>query len=208
LQIIFSGNDLICTGQVEFAIFRIPPLDHDTAEVVDVTPLNPILRLACPLYENVVSAQTIWCPGVSGAEYFDSIGEEDDGSITVSRYVLKPITNDPSDGLPSRIPIAVDWFKDQSMGGGWNKSTAWRMSDSDRLIAWLNDAGLYLHLSTTSGSAEGPPGTSAVGFLWKWPKHQAAHRDRHHAFCPMSGRLCISSWDHEIRVLDYLMPPE
>jgi hypothetical protein len=204
-QLIFSGeNELICTGQVEFAIFKIPLLVHGVPGTIDATPHNPILRLACPLYDNFVSALAGWQPGVSGVEYFDSIGEDEDNALAVYRYVLKPIANDPMDGLPSSIPIVVDWFREQMLEPGWNKSTAWKMSENERLMAWLNESGLFLHLSTT-GSIEN---RMAAGFLWQWPIRQAEHADRHHAFCPMSGRLCVSSWDHEIRVLDYITPPD
>jgi hypothetical protein len=150
------------------------------------------------------SPHRLWRPGVSGVEYFDSIGEEEDNTLSVFRYVLKPIANDPMDGLPSSIPIVVDLFREQMLERGWNKSTAWKMSENERLMAWLNKQGLFLHLSTT-GSIEN---RVATGLLWQWPMHQVENVGRHHAFCPMSGRLCVSSWDNEIRVLDYITPPD
>src|SRR5438477_3677737 len=99
---------------VEFAIFKIPILQDMTCGIVDVGEIMLVLSLISPLYNCAVSLEVGWQPCATRANYFDSVGKEEDrGGVAVSCYVLKPINNVPSDGLPTNLPILVDCFKDQ-----------------------------------------------------------------------------------------------
>ena len=165
----------------------------------------PLLRLVCPLDDAVFSSQSIWHPRPQAPYYFDAIGG-DKNSTTISRYVLKHIENKQSDGLPCSIPVLVDSFQYEDINYQLPRFRSFQLRNGDRLISWMHDVALRLHLSTTATAGPGPH-NKVSGTLWQWPRLMRFQSDQHYSFCAWTGRLCVSSWDHEIRVLDYLMPP-
>jgi hypothetical protein len=195
---------------IEYSIFKIPPLGDHASQILDDTePPSPLLRIVCPLEGALCSTQSIWNPGTTSTQtpfYFDSVGGDDGGTTTIARYALKRIDNKLSDGLPSNIPILVDYLRNEDIASDFPRFRAYQPLHNTRLSSWVSGTTLRLHWSTTP-TPEGRPTARRSGILWQWPRPMLFQDDVHYAFCPLAGRLCVSSWDHEIRVLDYVIPP-
>ena len=208
-QLLFSDNNLILLEGPEISIFEIPPLRSRISESwadVDAGPQTPLLSLVVPLDIPVNFSQSTWHPGTSYRKrrcYIDAIGGDADGKTTICRYVLKHIDNKPSDGLPCSIPIMIDSLRNQDIFSNPPRFRSFQLSERERLLCWIHEFSIRVQLSTLAGSAEDPAQVKS-GVLWLWP---ALPSEPYFTFCPMMGRLCVSSWDHEVRVLDYVVPP-
>lgn len=214
-----SDDNVVLLQFTEFSIFKIPPLQPHIAGIDTnalAAPQTPLLRIVCPLEGAVFSSPSAWHPGVSSDTHpyhFDAIGGDDEGKTAISRFVVKPITGAGSmDGMPSVIPVAIDSIGDDDLVCDAPRFRSARLSGNNRMLCWLDDISLKVNLSVmpiASHSADGGQGTRQTqtsGVLWRWPSLRL-QGDCEYGFCPMAGRLCVSSWDQEIRVLDYIGLP-
>ncbi|KAF8888612.1 hypothetical protein BD779DRAFT_1523943 [Infundibulicybe gibba] len=220
LDIIIHDTEVMMLQATEFSIYKIPPLhpylpETDTGVPTLPRMLFPILRVVCPVDGPAFSSPSHHhCQQTQ----FDVIGEEN-GDPVVSRYTLQPIR--PIDGvsiadqnldvMPRMIPVRTDTIPGDDIMSDAARIKFFQLPDvfapANRIICWLDDGALKLSLSVMPHQSSRKPVT---GVLYRWPgpllDDPMVTIPCSYSFCPMSGRLCVSSWEGEIRVLDYVMP--
>lgn len=226
-QIVVHEQNIVFLQENELTVYQIPPLRPciERMPAEQALPQTPTLRVVCPLEGVTYSSPSIWQAASSSSlplQYsqlycLDIIGGDDNGKTAIWRYAMQPIIGAQNgDDLPGIIPTPIDFIDPVEIVSDGPRFKFFQLAESERLLCWSDDGTLKVNLSTVplhTGHRNGNGGTTVersqkAGILWRWSDLQIEESSFcAYSFCPMSGRMCVSSWDGEIRVLDFVRPP-
>lgn len=197
-------DDLILVTSNVIGVWRIPMLLP--APITSAGNIHrPLVLTPNPVSDAVVSSAPLRSSAKLPTDppilldFFGSRG----GPNFLVRMVLKPVQSD--DLLPHVIPVTAHLI---SVGG---KPVAYESIryDKNRALIIYQDVShsVWASLSPFPTRNHQPgPATSICRRLYS-PPAVGLPGSPMHSFCPASARLCVIAGDHEIRVMDYVIPP-
>lgn len=207
-------NDFIVVNRDDnFAIFRIPSLQALTAtdtlpDLIDTAARRPVLQVLYPLHSVKFSWPLDWYGNVP----FQIIGmEEITNERVTNTYIIEPVMH-ASGAVFCPIPMLKERVRTpESTISSSPGSTA----DEQFFTFSLSLAGGVNAMVARARSHQaltinilGEEKTEEV-LLWNWREEDSGDDDQVWSLCPFSGRFCVlTARRREIRVLDFLRPPE
>jgi hypothetical protein len=115
---------------------------------------------------------------------------------------MESLDNQLAPNLPKQIPILMAISDIQ---GRADRFGSMFFCDKYLSQSWTDGSGVFLNLSEIPNVslARGGLSNSTATKLWST---EGANKILLFDFCPASGRLCVMTTAHEIRIIDYLIP--